>query len=215
MKILKNIILLLILFTASFCTNDNSAVEQEIAMLDTSNSKISPLIVVPDTTIALPLPTFQDFIKFTETSSILQTNETKLFYRPQDKGFYGYYTLFHRKPKYELQGELKIFSKRNDGTGWKESDTDQVFIQTIITGDKIKFLNKISIGDSKVDLIKVFGESKINLVDTFVCYDKFQTVGIFILQADKLTKIIYGRYDKQKLSDRITVEQIRNITNVP
>ena len=184
-------------------------------MLDTSNNKISPLIVIPDTTIALPLPTFQDFIKFTETSSILRTKETKLFYRPQDKGFYGFYTLFSHNPTIEPQGELKIFTKKNNASDWRESDTDQVFIQTIITGDKIKFLNKISIGDSKVDLIKVFGESKINLVDTFVCYDKFQTVGIFILQADKLTKIIYGRYDKQKLSDRITVEQIRNITNVP
>jgi len=215
MKILKNIILLLILFTASFCAHDNSADKQDIAVLDTSNNKISPIIVIPDTTIALPLPTFQDFIKFTETSSILPTNETKLFYRPQDKGFYGYYTLFHRKPNYELQGVLKIFSKKNDGTSWKENDTDQVFIQAIITGDKIKFLNKISIGDSKVDLIKVFGKSKINLVDTFVCYDAFQTVGIFILKADKLTKIIYGRYYKQKLNDRITEEQIRNITNVP
>ena len=215
MKILKNIILLLILFATSFCNNENNVDKEVVAILDTSNNKSSQSIIIPDTKITLPLPTLQDFLQFTETSTILRTNETKLFYRPQYKGFYGCYSLFNRKPKYEIQGHVTIFSKRNDGTGWKESDTDQVFIQTIITGDKIKFLNKISIGNSKVDLIKVFGESKFNLVDTFVCYDESQTVGVFILKADKLTKIIYGRYNKQKLGDRITEEQIRNITNVP
>ena len=215
MKILKNIILLILLFTISFCTQNKNVDKETIPRLDTSNIKISPIILTLDSSKKLPIPTFADFIQFTETSGILQTKETKLFYRPQDKGFYGFYTLFSHKPTIEPQGELKIFSKRNNGVGWRESDTDQVFIQTIITGNKIKFLNKISIGDSKATLIKVFGESKINLVDTFVCYDEFQTVGIFILKADKLAKIIYGRYDKQKLSDRVTEELIRNITNVP
>ncbi|HEX7414151.1 MAG TPA: hypothetical protein VF411_08900 [Bacteroidia bacterium] len=195
---MKNYLNILLLFLLTSCDNDKKTSDRQVV---------------------LAIPTFADFKLFTETyGQIVPVRHSNLLMRPQEEGSYGVYSLFDKSRAVEFGGglgHLVVFSKKENSTNWTKGDTDQVFVEVIATSPYLKICDKINVGAKRTELIKAFGEPQINIADTIVYYDNQYTIASFIMDKDIITKIIYGRYNRQKLGDKITVDQIRSITNVP
>ena len=89
------------------------------------------------------------------TSTYLSVKDTKIYYRPNNDGYYGMYHLFKdRDGNVELMGEMVIF---NDEKPWMfENETDE-FIEIITSHAEVLIFDTIGVGANVKTLTTAFG----------------------------------------------------------
>ena len=83
----------------------------------------------------LPIPKFEDFRPFLETSGVVARTEWHKYPIESETGLYGFYTLFTPEKKY--LGELIIHFPKSINY-WRVDDPDQTFIRALIEGEGIE-----------------------------------------------------------------------------
>ena len=108
-------------------------------------------IVMPDDSIT-PIDVISIKKKYAQysTSTVIPLSESQGFYRPDQSGFYGLYTLYDDNIK-SVCGEMTIFNK---GTpqNWKYDNEDDIFISLDFSYGDLMFLKNIRLGLSEKDL---------------------------------------------------------------
>ena len=153
----------------------------------------------------LPIPKFLDFKKYCETSGGLSNKGQEYFYKPKDKGIYGFYTLFDSDDNFPT-GELIIHCDVKKLTDWKVDNKTQIFIKLHLSEENygqltnakhspIKLFNTIGIGSNVSKLFLKLGKPKIINDSIAVYWDINRTIGVFKLKDSLITELRYGRYN--------------------
>lgn len=175
-----------------------------------TEGKNLPGDIVPDA--YLPIPGFEDYKKYCETSSVLLNSKWAKYKKPSDEGIIGYYTLFNgdrkRNNKFEYIGELAVFVP--NGKNWSFDDPNQTFLGIRLQRPGIRLMNSIEVGSSIQHLKSELGKPKLENDHLIVYYGPNGTLGVFETNGGKITQIYYGSLDL-KGKEILTVGDIINL----
>ncbi|MEO1051445.1 MAG: hypothetical protein AAFX87_12520 [Bacteroidota bacterium] len=162
----------------------------------------------------LPVPDFEDFKKYRETSGVLSVSKAAKYKKPSDKGIIGFYTLFNKDreqdEKREYIGELVVFVHKDKD--WKFDDPDQSFLGIRLQKPGIKLYGDIEVGRPIQVVKSQLREPKLTNDSLIVYRDGKGTVGVFETDEGIITGIYYGLLNIDK-DDTLTIEDIIDMKN--
>lgn len=173
--------------SASFSTSEHSS---KILSVDKTVSVMS----APEND--LPIPKFEDFRPFLETSGVVARTEWHKYPIKSETGLYGFYTLFTPEKKY--LGELIIHFPKPINY-WRMDDPNQTFIRVVIEEEGIEAVPGLTIGLTKEELYRTLGKPVHQSQDCAVYMDQSGTYLKVDLNAEKVIKIDYGLFSKTYL----------------
>jgi hypothetical protein len=128
------------------------------------------------------------------TSTILGKEESRLFWRPSSRGFYGFYTFISKGEgnKVELAAEIVVFC---DEYPWMYDTKNEVLIELrVYTGD-ITLYGGVRVGMSAGELKKLLGSPDLETSDKWLYHDGDKTVAVFAISDGRVAEIRIGRYN--------------------
>ena len=144
----------------------------------------------------LPIPDFEDFRPFLETSGVVGRSEWSKYPIQSETGLYGFYTLFTEERAY--LGELIVHYPRSINH-WRMDDPNQTFIRAVIEGEGIEVVPGLTIGLTKEELYRIMGRPVHQSQDCAVYMDQSGTYLKVDLIKEKVIKLDYGLYTKTYL----------------
>jgi hypothetical protein len=148
-----------------------------------------------------------DFLKIKKgfeensTSTYLDNIQDKVYFRPQEKGFYGKYTFLkycEEKSAMIQVGKMIIF---NNIKPWEYNNTD-IFIELTVYTSEITALPDIQVGDNISSLYDCLGEPY-RMNDDYICYI-YEDIGLLMMFMNVEGKISWfklGYYKREVLEN--------------
>lgn len=133
------------------------------------------------------------------TTTILNKNETLLFHKPDNEGYYGQYYLFDIKNEQPVQiGILTVF---NSEKPWLYNNKTEKFIEITINSTGYFVFDSICIGLKPEKIYQYLGEPFIESDNIIVYSDTIDMIAIFKINNDTIDYIKVGRYNNNVLNN--------------
>ncbi len=139
----------------------------------------------------LPIPDFEDFRPFLETSGVVAQSEWYKYPIESETGLYGFYTLFTPEKKY--LGELIVYFPKSINH-WRMDDPNQSFIRIVVEGEGIEVIPGLTIGMNREQLYTLLGEPLYQSENCAMYMDQSGTCISVNLNEEQVTNIDCGLF---------------------
>ncbi|MFI5220347.1 MAG: hypothetical protein ACHQNT_12755 [Bacteroidia bacterium] len=136
-------------------------------------------------------------LNFLETTSgVAVISETKIFCKPSEAGFFGFYYMFNKtKQPWDYIGILKVHTT-DKPEKWRFDTKNEIFVEIELENTDISVWDSIKVGVSEGGLMKFIGDNFHYKKGTIVYAELGDFKANFTIADDKISKLKVGRYCK-------------------
>jgi hypothetical protein len=129
------------------------------------------------------------------TSTLLQNSECTHLFKPNSSGFYGMHFFVNPTPNKDLPYLAKaiVFAMTKP---WKYADESETLIEITTYGNEISLSDKVKIGMSNEEIVKMLGTPSSSYQDFLFYTDGSGTILTIKTKNSIATAIRIGRYEK-------------------
>lgn len=131
-----------------------------------------------------PLDIFELKEKYHATSTFMQSQEAKRYFKPSQDGFLGIYIFG--------ADELVVF---NNEKPWKYNNKTDIFIEVRANTDFVVAFDSVTVGIGVSDLKKQLGYPQVTKGDLFYYHNGKHTIATFKISGDTIEKFRVGKYN--------------------